>query len=215
MLVTSELRAQERIARFIDAMGGVLVHDLQRHSDEHDLLLYIQSHLPLEPEISTRTDRTTLPVTRKFQSAIAQPCTARLRPLREALEKIEPLCSWQQNPGYSRNVLGDHFMDNYGYFQIIGPAGLVESSHLAVGVLLLGENLRYPEHAHPALEIYYPVCGVALWSHGGSPPRLQASGELVYHAANEQHAMETRKEPLVALYIWSGDVVSPAELTAL
>ena len=33
---------------------------------------------------------------------------------------------------------------------------------------------------------------------------VRAAGEVVHHASNVNHAMCTGKEPLMALYIWSG-----------
>jgi len=198
---------------FVHAVRMLLTQEDQSHSSIRNATLELQSLYPVNLAWISRNVRSTVPITGKFQSSISLPCANRLYPLRDSIRNIEPVCSWRQNPGYSAQLLGDHFMKNYGYFEIVGPTSLIKSRQLAVGVLLLGEGVRYPEHAHPATEVYYPICGEALWSQSGSKPKRRASGEFIYHASNEIHAMETVEQPLVALYLWIGDISTPAHLT--
>ena len=60
-----------------------------------------------------------------------------------------------------------------------------------MGLLLLGPHITYPEHAHPAAEIYAVVAGRAEWLQGDRIWRNRAPGELIRHASMEPHAMRT------------------------
>jgi len=203
----------QKVTAFVDAIKALLTQELPPDPPLASVLSHARSLLPARQKIISNIGRTTLPVTARFQSAIGLACAPKVRPLLHTIIDIEPFCSWRQNPEYSATDVGDHFMKSYGYFQVIGPGGLIDSSQLAVGVLLLGERVRYPEHAHPAIEIYSPICGEALWSQKGIKPTLRLSGELIYHSANEVHAMETVDQSMIAVYIWIGDVFTPAHLT--
>ncbi len=202
------------VEAFINELKTLFTLDARRVPSREGILLQASSLLPDKTTAVSNIIRTTLPVTNIFQTARQLPCVPRLFPLLDTIKSIEPFCSWQQNPGYSRDSLGEYFMNNYGYFQVIGPGGLVQSQDVAVGVLLLGQKVHYPEHAHPATEVYYPLCGEALWSQGVMEPTLRSSGDIIYHTSHETHAMETVDQPLLALYVWIGDVSIPAQLTS-
>lgn len=118
---------------------------------------------------------------------------------------------WLQNQGY-RETLGSEFYDNYGYCSLVGPNGFFSSSEFRLGFLLLGPQCHYPEHFHPAQELYVPLYGEALWSRGSGAYKRKQVGEPVFHESNELHAMRTTDHPLLALYFWSGDIEAPATL---
>jgi hypothetical protein len=72
--------------------------------------------------------------------------------------------------------------------------------------------MLYPAHRHPAEEIYLTL-QPAFWQHGDSGPWLrQSSGAVIHHPSMLAHAMRTDTEALVALYLWRGDLATPARL---
>jgi hypothetical protein len=61
---------------------------------------------------------------------------------------------------------GRKFLDGYAYCEVVGPHGHLRHPDVAMGLLLLGPHITYPEHAHPAAEIYAVVAGRAEWLQG-------------------------------------------------
>jgi hypothetical protein len=119
-----------------------------------------------------------------------------LRPLAEGLP-------WRY--GYeARGDLPDLHL-NMGWTEFVGPAAPFRSDEVCLGLTLIGPHTHYAAHRHPAVELYHVLTGAAEWSGQKRPP-----GAFILHKSNQQHAMRTGEEPLLALYAWTGDVVSPS-----
>jgi len=131
----------------------------------------------------------------------------------DAFAAIEPHCDWLQNPNYSEASLGPGYVDRYGYVELVGPGRPVESADLLVGLLLLGPGMHYPDHAHPAEEIYHVVAGTAEWWREDEGWRRKGPGAVIHHVPMMRHAMRTADEPLLALYCWTGEVKTYATMT--
>ncbi|MBM3545627.1 MAG: cupin domain-containing protein [Alphaproteobacteria bacterium] len=136
-----------------------------------------------------------------------------LAEIAEAFAAVEPLATWLQNPNYSVENMGPGYVDRYGYVELIGPGRPVESADLLVGLLMLGPEMHYPDHAHPAEEIYHVVAGHAEWWREGEGWHRKPPGSVIHHTPMTRHAMRTRDEPLLALYCWTGDVEVYATMT--
>jgi len=140
------------------------------------------------------------------------------RALVAALGTLGPSLSWAQNPNYRRRPPDATFLDNYGYAVIAGPVAgppaLVVEPRLALGVLLLGPGAHYPLHAHPAVEIYYTLTRDGEWWRDDGPWRREPPGALIHHAPNARHATRAGASPLLAIYLWRGDLATHATLTA-
>jgi mannose-6-phosphate isomerase-like protein (cupin superfamily) len=121
---------------------------------------------------------------------------------------------WGQT--YTAADFGQHFIDNYGWLELIGTRGHFESDEIAAGFLILGPDVHYPDHHHVAEEIYVPLAGEAEWRKGDGPFLRRRPGEVIHHPSNVSHAMRTVSEPLLALYLWRGgplaqrSVIAPA-----
>lgn len=129
------------------------------------------------------------------------------------LARLSPHAEWRQNSSYSAGRVGQHFMDGYGYVELVGPLGPYVDHGLSAGVLLLGPGRLYPPHAHPAEEVYLPLSGTAEWWRDGSTFRAVTPGTAIHHPSNVRHATRTLDEPLLAAYVWMGDVATPARLS--
>lgn len=125
-----------------------------------------------------------------------------------SVERLRNELQWRQNPNYA----GAEFLDGYAYCELIGPHGHLHYSEVALGLLLLGPHITYPEHVHEAAEIYAVVAGQAEWLQGDRMWRARAPGELIHHASMEPHAMRTSHQPLLAAYVWQDHLADGARL---
>lgn len=146
----------------------------------------------------------TLPATRWLADAVAlsSPATA---PLMAMLADTAADLAWRQT--YSAADFGPAFLDRYGWAELLGPSGSIESDAMRCGFLILGPDLHYPSHAHEAEELYLPLAGTALWQRGEAVPAPVPPGAPIHHPSWIPHAMWTRSEPLVAFYCWRGGVL--------
>jgi mannose-6-phosphate isomerase-like protein (cupin superfamily) len=126
-----------------------------------------------------------------------------------ALCAAAPLLAWRQT--YTREEVGASFLQEYGWSELLAPAG--GRGGVACGVLLLGPHTLYPPHRHEADEVYVPLSGVAEWQSGASAFRDAAPGTVIHHPSEESHAMRTGEQPLLAIYLWrSADLSQKARL---
>jgi anti-sigma factor ChrR (cupin superfamily) len=88
------------------------------------------------------------------------------------------------------------------------PRGLRDEAVVQLGLTLMAPNTHYPLHKHPAIETYLVLAGTASWRIVGQRFASRPPGSLILHEGNVAHAMETRDEPLLALYSWSGDILT-------
>lgn len=155
----------------------------------------------------------------RFWEASLHAATGAPSPLVAALETLGPWLSWAQNPNYRRRPPDATFLDNYGYAVIAGPKdgppALAVDARLALGVLLLGPHAHYPLHAHPAVEIYYTLTPGGEWWRDDGPWRQQPPGTVIHHAPHVRHATRAGISPLLAIYLWRGDLATPAKLTVV
>jgi quercetin dioxygenase-like cupin family protein len=130
------------------------------------------------------------------------------------LAKLAPVLRWVQNPNYVAAPPSPEFLENYGYSVLAGPGGLVPSEALALGILLLGPGIHYPSHHHPAVEIYVVLSGEAEWQKGREPWRREPPGTVIRHDSMVTHATRALAEPLLAAYVWRGDLATHARIIA-
>jgi hypothetical protein len=109
---------------------------------------------------------------------------------------------WRQT--YAACDVGDAFLRNYGYAEIVGMKS-IPSRRIACGFLILGPSTLYPRHRHEAEEIYIPLRGTARWEQSDAVWRERPPGAVIHHASDEPHSMQTGAEPLLALYIWRSE----------
>ena len=135
-------------------------------------------------------------------------------PLLAPLAALGPHLRWVQNPNYVARPPSADFLANYGYAVLAGPGGLVATDRLAMGVLLLGPQTHYPMHRHPAVEVYVVVAGEAEWRKGEAPWRRQPPGTVIRHETMEPHDTRALRDPLLAVYLWRGDLKTYARIAA-
>lgn len=152
-----------------------------------------------------------LAVTRFFAEAIAE--TLMLEPsIAASLAALDGHLTWSQTSRYTDAMLGDGFMQNYGWCQIIGPKGFFKGDDFLLGLLMLGPNNHYKDHHHPAPELYWPLTGPAEWKQGEGNFTIKKAGDIIWHAPNEIHAIKTADHPLLAVWSWTQDTDVAAKL---
>jgi quercetin dioxygenase-like cupin family protein len=134
-----------------------------------------------------------------------------------ALQVLGPYLAWTQNPNYRREPPSARFLDGYGYAVIAGPAdgpaALLPHAAVALGVLLLAPRTLYPRHHHPTTELYLPL-NAARWWRGDGPWRDEPPGAVIHHPPDLPHATQTGDDPLLAVYLWAGDLATHARIDA-
>lgn len=129
-----------------------------------------------------------------------------------ALASVEDALHWRQTPAYTDERLGAGFTANYGWAQVIGPHGFFAGDDLLLGFLLLGPERHYPDHYHPAPELYWTLTSGSLWSRDGGPFEEAAQGATIWHPPMTVHATRTAASPLLALWCWTRDTATSARL---
>ena len=133
--------------------------------------------------------------------------------LAAAIAGLEDDLHWRQTAGYSDAAMGQPgFMDNYAHAEIIGPTGCFAGDDFRLGFLLLGPGLHYPDHYHPAPELYWLLTGPSDWKRGAGGFASRQAGEMIWHRPFVVHATRTHAQPLLALWAWSSEVNEPVKL---
>ncbi len=163
--------------------------------------------LRLPAPIRTGLAATQLPVVQHLAAAL-RGAEATTQDACRALASISDALCWRQNASYT----DQRFLMGYAYCELLGPTGHLHHDTLSAGLLLLQPDLLYPEHSHPAVESYVVLSGRAQWCQGDAQWRTHAAGTLITHASMEVHAMHSGTEPLLAAYLWQGDLSQGARL---
>ena len=202
------------------AAGAATRADAAAVGDLARLAAVLRAGPPLVEPVAPRHSPDGLPVCRFWEQALGRAADSPAA-LAEHLCVLGPALRWTQNPNYRRQPPDSAFLENYGYSVIAGPVmadrpetarPLMAAEHLAVGVLLLGPGTHYPAHHHPASEVYCIVSGDSEWSQGNAHWRSEPPGAVIHHPPNLSHAMRAGAEPLLAVYLWRGDLATHARL---
>lgn len=128
--------------------------------------------------------------------------------LASAIADLSPALHWTYSypPSPHRHDLSARI----AFCQIVGNRGLLASDRVHIGLTLLAPDTAYPPHAHPATEVYLVIAGTALWQAGADIVAPRLPGSIVLHPSSVPHAMTTKSEPLLAIWTWRGDLISPS-----
>lgn len=130
------------------------------------------------------------------------PCAALVSEIAGLTEAL----NWRY--GYAPHPDWPGLDDRIAFAPIIGGQGVLNDDKARLGLTLLAPHTHYPLHAHPAIETYLVLAGTAEWRLGGKPFERQAPGALILHESGMGHAMQTDADPMLALYVWRGDLLT-------
>lgn len=160
-------------------------------------------------------ERRLLPACGLLPAALQAAAAGPLAELAAAFAAVEPALAWVQNPNYSDRTMGPGYMAGYAYANVVGPTGLIDRPGVLAGLLLLGPGRLYPDHAHPAAEVYHVVAGRADWRRDGGGWQARDPGACIHHAPWVRHATRIGGETLLAWYCWHGETAVHADLTGV
>ena len=116
---------------------------------------------------------------------------------------LDQQLAWRTAPASGRS---ETFQRRNAFVEWVGPEGDFLSDQFRAGLQLLGPDTLYDRHAHGAEELYYVISGRADWQREESWRRAVVEGSFIHHPAHCPHAIQTREAPLLAFWIWRGDV---------
>lgn len=165
----------------------------------------------LSPAVAVDPGPRRLAATRYFAECVAT--SMFLAPeVAAALAEIEEFLHWKQNPNYSDAVMGEGYMNDYAYAEIIGRDGFFPGEDFLLGLLLLGPRRLYRDHHHAAPELYWLLTGPSDWRKDQEEFKSYTAGETIWHPPRMSHATRTQESPLLAVWVWTRDVGAPARL---
>lgn len=100
----------------------------------------------------------------------------------------------------------DCFAGRFAFVELLGPNGVALREDLRFGLYLQEPDTYYPPHSHAAEEYYFVLSGKAAWQIDDGDFFEAAAGSFMYHASWQRHAMETAEQPLLAMWVWTGNL---------
>ncbi|MEL6876022.1 MAG: dimethylsulfonioproprionate lyase family protein [Pseudomonadota bacterium] len=173
-----------------------------------------EAFLAEAPDAPVR-DTDQAPVARWLEPAIAhgrdQISGAPDHPVFTCLENIAEQLPWEL--GYDGPSLSEEFRANFGYVFIAGPGGLVECDWFAAGVTMMGPDIYYDWHHHPAHEFYINFSQTASWGLDLGELSRRKFQDMIVIPGGTHHAMRSGSQPFLAPWLWIGDIHTPSEFS--
>lgn len=160
------------------------------------------------PEQTGSFEKSTSPLLKYAESSTLHG-SKETEPLLRLIREVFDYLPWKYNyeEREDKKDLGSYM----GWAELIGPEAPYKSDDFCLGFTLISPYTLYPEHRHPAIELYKVLSGIAEWTLEGATSK-RVPGEVILHPSNQIHKMQTYDQTLLALYTWSGnDVVTLSE----
>lgn len=160
------------------------------------------------PEQTGSFEKSTSPLLKYAESSTLHG-SKETEPLLGLIREVFDYLPWKYNyeEREDKKDLGSYM----GWAELIGPEAPYKSDDFCLGFTLISPYTLYPEHRHPAIELYKVLSGTAEWTLEGATSK-RVPGEVILHPSNKIHKMQTYDQTLLALYTWSGnDVVTLSE----
>ncbi len=120
-------------------------------------------------------------------------------PVAKAIRALEPSLHWRQNPKYTVENKGADFMDGYAFTDF----GLIGSTALYIGVVLLGPGVTYPPTTYSGSEgVFLVIGGCPEWKCGDGPWERTQAGSIIGRPLDGAEGKRSGEEPMLALYAW-------------
>ncbi|WP_145407630.1 dimethylsulfonioproprionate lyase family protein [Paenibacillus xylanexedens] len=203
----------KELNQFIDTFLIRLHKRLEQYeTTDPEIIAELKNILKLWPEVPSSGKLPSpqgSPVTKYLDIALSLGDTGPESSLAAAIRPLAPFLHWTF--GYPPHPLHPNLESQVSFTQIIGPDDLGMADHLLIGLTLLAPETFYPAHVHPAVEIYIPIGGVGIWSKGNEQPTAKAPGTMILHQSGIVHTTESKLDPVLALYIWRGDLITSSK----
>ncbi|MDR1935100.1 MAG: cupin domain-containing protein, partial [Candidatus Accumulibacter sp.] len=124
-------------------------------------------------------------VTRYVDPAVAA-ARATAPALAAALEPVAAELHWRYS--YVPRPDAPGLENEMAWTEIVGPGHYWHSDHVCLGLTLIAPGNLYPDHRHPAVELYTVVTGESDWTLEGVTTRRKP-GDRILHESDVVHAM--------------------------
>jgi mannose-6-phosphate isomerase-like protein (cupin superfamily) len=96
--------------------------------------------------------------------------------------------------------------------RVIGENGFLPSKGIIAGLTVQAPETYYPPHAHTAEESYWIIGGSGEWSVDEVPWFHVKAGDGVYHRSGAHHAMQTKAQPMLTVWLWTSHLDSEVKI---
>ena len=195
------MTAQQRFKTLRTAMIEFLAQSARSNSQQAMAIEHIVAEIDRAslPEPLPQPNR--LPGCRHLNAAMEMARKGPMKALAESFLDFEPHVRWILTEHY-RDTLGDEYMDNYCYANLLGYDALIPHQTVIVAFLVIGPGRHYPRHSHESEEIYFPFGGDTLWSQDDETPRVRPAGQPIHNTPWLPHEMITQQTPLFTFCFW-------------
>ena len=165
-----------------------------------------------EPLAACETTPAGATVCRHWETVLAMAEASGQAPAAGALRHLGPALHWKSlKQYYGAPAAG--LSDDMAACIVAGQDGaLFATRSYGLFLLLLGPHTLYPLHAHPMIELYYPLAGTADWKRGDEDWAPKVPGTFIHHPSGAAHATRPSAEPILAFGVVFGDLDTPAVL---
>ena len=111
-------------------------------------------------------------------------------------------------PKTSSDPLYEEHSHFKAHVELLGPAGLVASSKVRIGLYGMLPHCEYGLRTHPAEETYIMLAGSAFWKVADAAYQRLFPGERSYHPSMVPHATLTGEDAFMSIYVWDGDIAT-------
>lgn len=187
-------------------IGDHLIHNNEFDKEIKEEIARVTSSVI--PEQTGSFEKSTSPLLKYAESSTLHG-SKETEPLLRLIREVFDYLPWKYNyeEREDKKDLGSYM----GWAELIGPEAPYKSDDFCLGFTLISPYTLYPEHRHPAIELYKVLSGTAEWTLEGATSK-RVPGEVILHPSNKIHKMQTYDQTLLALYTWSGnDVVTLSE----
>lgn len=122
-----------------------------------------------------------------------------------AIEHAKDHVSWSK---YQLTEWTSRLADRSKAATMVGPFGTLDHDSLAFGYYHVRPNAVYHEHGHAAREVYLILEGEVDFL-SADRWQLLGPGEVSVQEPEVVHGLQTRNQPIVCFWAWTGDVASP------
>ncbi len=144
-----------------------------------------------------------LPVCKRL-AGLSDLANKQTRPVVQTIIKAVSQFHWQQS--YSKtDGFDQHYLENYGWFNLVSPDGIFVSREIRVSVGYWGDGLEYRQHWHEPEEFYLVLAGSGKFISQGRRPRQCHASDVVHHLPNQKHAIKMKRGPMLAAAFWRGE----------
>lgn len=184
--------------------------------------LFAQSQLPIaqigkeacekcrDKNIIRQNERKPLETHREIKKFLGENNTLNKLPIANTIVEVMDDLNWYYS-GYEDGRINENVALRMQTCEIIGPNvegsnTMIDYHECRVGLFAQTAHTNYTTRNHAAEELFVKIAGQAKWKNDKENYITKNAGEFIHHKSLENHASQTIEYPLIAAWIWSGDV---------